>query len=387
MIRETFQWWGRIWRMAVRGQPPRAEADVPVWALCVPFRLWHRQYRFDGKVFHVAYGGKRMWWLPLRALYLGFLAFWPFVALLRSLHHPEKRRWYRNALARPDLAMLHPESDWTDREMQWMRPDYALSMLYAVEFARTRAEHFWLDDKTRFLERARNEGLPLPPTVTADEAIARGGEWVVKDPTRDLGYGVEIMDARELAKFEDKDELIVQERLRNHPDLLKAYPDDAPLSSLRVITLLDEETGKPRVLRCAVRMGRAGMPVDNTQQGGIWANLDAEGRFTAGVTKHDVGTWKDGKPVRHGVHPDSGRSFVGLKVPWFEEGRRMALDAHERLLPGVLTVGWDIALAATGPVFLELNVWTTCYDYDPPDDAFGPCCRAILRRLGPGRVP
>ena len=74
-----------------------------------------------------------------------------------------------------------------------------------------------------------------------------------------------------------EDELVVQERLRNHPALLKAYPLDAPLSSLRVITMLDEETAEPRVLRCAVRIGRAGMPVDTTQPGGFWANLDAVG--------------------------------------------------------------------------------------------------------------
>ncbi len=94
------------------------------------------------------------------------------------------------------------------------------------------------------------------------------------------------------------------------------------------------------------------------------------------------------EPVRFRAHPDTKRSFAGLTVPRFEAGKRMALDAHAKLAPEAVSLGWDVALAEEEPVFLEVNVWTTCYDYDPPDDALGPACALIAAGLrGVQRAP
>jgi hypothetical protein len=95
-----------------------------------------------------------------------------------------------------------------------------------------------------------------------------------------------------------------------------------------------------------------------------------------------------GEPVRHHTHADTGRSFVGVEVPHFARCVEMALDAHRRLAPDAVSLGWDLALAEDAPVFLEVNVWATCYDHDPPDDLFTPSCRAILDALrGPSPAP
>lgn len=381
-------YWRRAWRFAVARALPDAPDDVPVWALTVPYQLWREVVRYDGRTFEdlqtpgVPPRLRRL--LPLRVLYLAFVLAWPLVALARAARRGRRARAYwRMALAYPELSVFHPASDYTDREARWSRPDFSLAMYHAWRHRRAPGGYFLLDDKRHFLDVCRREGLPHPPTLTVEEAIAKGGTFIVKDPQRDLGFGVTALTAEEIREAGDEArDVIIQERLRNHPTLLRALPESAPLCSFRVITTLDPATGAPRVSRCAIRIGRAGAVADNTAQGGIWAQVDRDtGEILPGVTKKTFGAWLGDEPVRFRAHPDTKRSFAGLTVPWFEEGKRMALDAHARLAPDAVSLGWDVALAEGAPVFLEVNVWTTCYDYDPPDDALGPACALIAAGL------
>lgn len=383
------RWWRSVHRFALRAELPVTTDEVCVWALCVPYALWDRVARIDGRSFADLHGARAHPRLPLRALYLGVLLLWPLVVFARALRYlPRARRYASFAMRRPDLAMQYPWADLPEPDIAWSRPDYALAMTHGWCFAHGRASYCALDDKLKFLEACRSHGLPLPETVSLTEAAARGGDWYVKLPTADLGYGVHRLGADELRELPDDGTLIVQRPLRNHPSLRAVFSDAAPLSSFRVLTLLDPDTASLRVGRCAVRIGRAGAEVDNTQQGGVWAQVDPSGRVTPGVTKKTFGRRLRGAPVRQRVHADTGRSFVGLEVPWFDRCVEMALDAHRRLAPDAPSLGWDLALSEEGPVFLEVNVWATCYDHDPYDDLFTPSCRAILRALhGPSPAP
>ena len=258
------------------------------------------------------------------------------------------------------------------------------SMLAAWEFRHHRPAYGQLEHKATFLKRALEAGLPVPPELTLEQAMASRELFIVKDPDMDLGAGVELMDGEELKALEPEERavMILQPRLRNHPVLRALYPPDAPLSTLRVTTTLNPTTQLPEVTRCAMRMGRAGSLVDNTARGGIWSNVNLQdGTLTAGVKRTTFGKYKDGKALRHEVHPDTGKRFVGLRVPWFEEGKALALEAHQKLAPDALTLGWDIALWEERPVLLEVNVWTVVHDYDPPFDAFTPGIQLVLERL------
>lgn len=383
-----FRYWWRIVRFAILGQLPRTAEELPIWALTVPLRLWRKRVRVDGRTFLDLHsrGMSRLARvvLPLRLFYAIFLFAWPLSALGRSLLRGRRAAFYwRTCLNRPELPLQHSDADYTDREVLWSRPDYTLGMFYAYWFARGAAPFFALDDKRRFVAACREAGFPIPETMSREEAIARGGQVVVKEATSDLGYGVTAMDASELAEIEESlEQFVIQRRLYNHPALLAAFPETAPLSSFRVMTMLDPQTKEPVVIRTAVRIGRAGSAVDNTQQGGIWSRVDPKsGEIQAGVTRKSFGTYKDGKPVREGVHPNTGKSFVGLRVPWFEEGQALALAAHKKLAPEATSLGWDVALCEGAPVLLEVNVWTVLYDYDPESDVFTPLCRLMLEAL------
>ncbi len=381
-------YWRRVYRFALRGEGPARPDEVPTWALSQPFRLWREVVRYDGRTFEDLQAARlspslrRA--LPLRGMYLLFLFAWPLVALARALRRGRGAvRYWRLALGYPELAVMHPTSDYTDREAAWTRPDFSLGMYYAWLWHRAGPEYLRVDDKRHFLDACARHGLPTPPTLTPAEAVARGGTVIAKDPQRDLGFGVAALTADDVRALGDAaGGLILQERLRNHPDLLRALPEAAPLSSFRVITTLDPATGEPAVSRCAVRIGRAGAAADNTAQGGIWAQVDREtGEIMPGVTKKTFGAYVSGEPVRFDRHPDTRRRFAGMRVPWFDEGRALALRAHRELAPEAPSLGWDVALAEGAPSLLEVNVWATCYDYDPPDDAFTPACELIARAV------
>jgi len=54
------------------------------------------------------------------------------------------------------------------------------------------------------------------------------------------------------------------------------------------------------------------------------------------------------------AHPDTRRPIAGTLIPQWEAVTRLAVSAAE-ILPGIRTQSWDIAIAAEGPVLLEVN--------------------------------
>lgn len=53
--------------------------------------------------------------------------------------------------------------------------------------------------------------------------------------------------------------------------------------------------------------------------------------------------------------PGNGARMKGRKLPFVEECRQMARDAHARLFPDYAYIGWDIAISPDGPVMIEGN--------------------------------
>ncbi|MGC1890896.1 MAG: sugar-transfer associated ATP-grasp domain-containing protein [Stellaceae bacterium] len=54
------------------------------------------------------------------------------------------------------------------------------------------------------------------------------------------------------------------------------------------------------------------------------------------------------------AHPDTKRPIVGTLIPQWAALIRLVISAAE-ILPGIRTQSWDVALAAAGPVHLEVN--------------------------------
>ena len=250
------------------------------------------------------------------------------------------------------------------------------------------------EDKALFWRVCQWRGLPTPrllalfrrdaPGWTPDggapqgraewEALIRDGlppEFVLKPAWGHLGKGVRILtregdgfadaaggtlDAagvlRAMAEDPDWPEWLIQERVRNHPDLRRLSATDA-VQTVRAITLL-ERGGRARVLWADLRVVMGDAQVDNWRDG-------ATGN---GVAPVELGSGRLGPVVApeagasgtrvHEVHPRSGARFEGLVLPGWDDARRLLERAAPEFAP-LRALGWDIVLGPDGPLLLEIQ--------------------------------
>jgi hypothetical protein len=142
--------------------------------------------------------------------------------------------------------------------------------------------------------------------------------------------------------------LLIQTRLRNHPELAPLNND--ALSTVRVLTCLNE-AGEPELVGAALRMAIGGNHVvDNLHAGGIAAAVDLDsGRLgpASNLGADSSLGWIE-------RHPNSDAPVTGVVLPMWDEVRMLAVRAHKAFDDRVL-VGWDIAITPDGPMVVEAN--------------------------------
>ena len=82
--------------------------------------------------------------------------------------------------------------------------------------------------------------------------------------------------------------------------------------------------------------------------GNLLAALDDDGRIVRVVRQ------RDGKLGEVDRHPDTGRPLVGWQVPGWDGLVATCLEAAAAF-PGLRVQAWDVAIAAGGPQFIEMN--------------------------------
>jgi hypothetical protein len=139
---------------------------------------------------------------------------------------------------------------------------------------------------------------------------------------------------------------VIQRRLAQHPKLVRLF--GPRLWSMRVIVLV-ASTG-PLIHRAVAKIATGQNPADN-----FWRNgnmLGAIDLATGRIARVVQGT--SAEMVIDGVHPDTGRPITGTPIPDWESLKALVTKAA-RLLPGIRTQSWDVALTDAGPVPLEVN--------------------------------
>lgn len=139
---------------------------------------------------------------------------------------------------------------------------------------------------------------------------------------------------------------IVEEYFQQHPDLSAINP--ASVNTVR-IWVIDRGKEGYRVLAAYLRIGRSNMFVDNASSGGIVAPIElVSGRLRAARDAH----------AEYNVyprHPDHGVPIEGVVLPCWPDVQGLAARALS-VFPGLRFAGLDVAIGASGPVILELNV-------------------------------
>ncbi|WP_119304632.1 sugar-transfer associated ATP-grasp domain-containing protein [Dongia deserti] len=238
----------------------------------------------------------------------------------------------------------------------------------------------WLKDKQRFFHRCEKAGVASPiiyQVATADGTFAperhtgeglpphdlflkpakgKGGrgceKWVYRDGSYEGPAGQRLTEtalrAHILTLVARRGRYLMQECLRNHPDLLRF---GGGLTSLR-ITTCKTETGGFEVTNAVLKMSlAAGSSVDNFHQGGAVCRVD--------VATGEIGpawdNWIKRPCVLHHQHPVTGAAIVGTRLPCWPETVAMVATAA-RLFPDRIMIGFDVAITDRGPVIIEGNV-------------------------------
>lgn len=127
------------------------------------------------------------------------------------------------------------------------------------------------------------------------------------------------------------------------------YPNT--LNTIRILTMFDPHTNKSFIARAVQRMGtKTSVVVDNFTAGGISANINIEtGEIGQGAH------YPEGEElVWYKSHPDTGKTFNGLKIRNWEEIVEYILDISQQYFY-IPYIGWDIVPMEEGFLILEAN--------------------------------
>ena len=140
---------------------------------------------------------------------------------------------------------------------------------------------------------------------------------------------------------------IAQTVIIQHSMMNQLHPQS--INSMRLITVRGLKDKTIHVFPSILRIGTGKNIVDNTSQGGLAVGIDlGSGRLKK------YGFYKPQFGFKVDRHPDSGIQFDHFFIPFFEEAKKQAIYFHS-MLPGLHSIGWDIAIGEKGPIFIEGN--------------------------------
>jgi hypothetical protein len=186
------------------------------------------------------------------------------------------------------------------------------------------------------------------------EILRRSGEYF----SNHFGevFGAEELYER-MRSDSEYDSFIVQERLGNHPDLVR-LSDTPCLQTVRMITFVDRDMNC-HILDTIFKIIVGGNIIDNFEFG-LTGNMLSEVSLREGVLKNAFSVHPDIPGLRPiYVHPQSGICLDGFQLPFWEDACNLVKDAAAKFFP-IRTIGWDLAITPKGAVIVEGNSY-----YDP----------------------
>ena len=215
--------------------------------------------------------------------------------------------------------------------------------------------HFF-DDKTQFnslFEKwVYRKWIKVDASLTQDalaEFLAPLPDAIFKPLEGSSGQGIVKYEKKDwqdvglfLEQLQEAGDGILEELVIQHPRMAEMCPTS--VNTIRIATLLGEK--QQGIVYAFLRIGN-GRVMDNVDCGGMAARVDLEsGKLLT------VGADKQGNTFEK--HPMTGTPIIGFQVPYFEEAKKMCLEAM-KMVPQVRFVAWDVAITEKGPVFIEGN--------------------------------
>jgi hypothetical protein len=194
------------------------------------------------------------------------------------------------------------------------------------------------------------DDLKAAPKVV-EKLLASNEKLVFKDATGSCGSGVSIRPVSELTSDQLIDFMerggfdLVETFVVQHAALNSLSP--SAVNTVRIFTQISNERGY-EILGCRLRIS-VDSPVDNLAAGNMAAPIDPD----TGVV-NGPGVFSDFTRKPAAIHPVTGISIVGFKLPFWAETLEMVREAS-LLHPENRSVGWDVVITEQGPGLIEGN--------------------------------
>ncbi|WP_259015196.1 sugar-transfer associated ATP-grasp domain-containing protein [Emticicia fluvialis] len=225
-------------------------------------------------------------------------------------------------------------------------------------------------DKVKFRARFKNYFTYPYRVVTSEKNIDDLLLWagknqfykiVTKIPLGNSGKQVKVLDLtfagnevtvdgidahKALLKLYKEGYILFESFVDQHPVLKNINP--ISVNTIRIVTFVNDQAFV-EVWVAIIRFGW-NTPIDNFSNGGLSSNINLETGEIDNLAKVRDPFTKE----RYANHPVTGNAITGVKVPFWKETIEMVKKAALEV-PGVRTVGWDIAMTPTGPTLIEGN--------------------------------
>ena len=137
---------------------------------------------------------------------------------------------------------------------------------------------------------------------------------------------------------------LLEEPIRQHKKMNEL--NSSSVNTCRIVSIMNEKKDVT-LLASFIRIGNGSAIVDNFNSGGMTAKVDIN---TGTIVEEAVN--KEGKVFEK--HPLSGKKIKGFEIPYFEEAKKMVIEAA-KLSTNVRYIGWDVAITEDGPTLVEGN--------------------------------
>lgn len=181
-----------------------------------------------------------------------------------------------------------------------------------------------------------------------EQFLDRNPEFIMKPQIGQCGEGVtrvvtaEIEDRKAFYEKVLETKACIEERVKQNDAWEALCP--GCLNTMRIIT--GAVDGRSWIMFGGARVGSGNGVADNFHMGGSAVLIDLE----KGVL---VGNAYD-KKLNESTHSKTGIQFDGYPIPYWEEIKKMVLEAA-LVNDEIHLVGWDVAIAKDGPLLIEGN--------------------------------
>lgn len=145
---------------------------------------------------------------------------------------------------------------------------------------------------------------------------------------------------------------IIQPRLQPHPMMLP-FASRNGLPTIRAVTVITDVG--PEVIFACLKI-TVGTDITDNFSNGASGNLVAGIDVDTGIMTPARGSLRKDWPVLVEIdsHPETGGRISGSRAPLWDDLIALVLRAQQSL-PGLKTIGWDVAITPQGVLLVELN--------------------------------